>query len=46
MAKVIGMLAILVLALIVAGGVYLATVTIPPPSAKVVKVIPDARFPR
>ncbi len=45
MSKLIGMLVVLVLILIAGGGVYLATFTIPPPSAKIVKVLPDARFP-
>ncbi len=31
---------------IAAGGVYFAVSDIPPPSAKVEKVIPDARLPR
>jgi hypothetical protein len=31
---------------IVGGGAFLATWEIPPPSATVEKVLPDARFPR
>jgi len=37
-------LVILVLAVIVGGGVFLATWDMPPPSAKVEKVIPNERF--
>ena len=35
-----------VVVVIVVGGVFLANWEIPPPSAKVERVLPDARFPR
>ncbi|MFA7429152.1 MAG: hypothetical protein WCZ23_03235 [Rhodospirillaceae bacterium] len=37
-------LVILVLAVIVGGGVFLATWDMPPPSAQVEKIIPNDRF--
>lgn len=46
MSKIAGVLVVLVLAVLVGGGIFLATFDIPPPSAKVEKVIPDARLPR
>jgi hypothetical protein len=39
-------LIVIVLGVLVAGAAYLATWEIPPPSAKVEKVLPDERFPR
>ncbi len=45
MSKLVGLLVILVLAVVIGGGVFLATFDLPPPSAKVEKVIPDARLP-
>jgi hypothetical protein len=39
-------LTIIVLGALVGGGAYLATWEIPPPSAKVEKVLSDERFPR
>lgn len=46
MSKIAGLLVVLVLAVIVGGGIFLATFDLPPPSAKVEKVIPDDRLPR
>jgi len=46
MSKLSRIIALLVLAVIVAAGVFLATWQIPPPSARVEKVIPNERFPR
>jgi hypothetical protein len=46
MSKIAGMLVVLVLAVVVGGGVFLATFDLPPPSAKIEKVIPDDRLPR
>ncbi|MDA8230434.1 MAG: hypothetical protein M0006_03760 [Magnetospirillum sp.] len=46
MSKIAGLLVVVVLAVLVGGGVFLATFDIPPPSTKVEKVIPDARLPR
>lgn len=46
MRKLTTMIAVAVLALLGAGAVFLATWEIPPPSAKVEKVIPDERFTR
>lgn len=46
MSKIAGFLVVLVLAVIVVGGVFLATFDLPPPSATVEKVIPDDRLPR
>ncbi len=37
---------IIVLAVLVGGGAYLATWEIPPPTTAVEKVLPDDRFPR
>lgn len=46
MVKFAGFL-ILLIALVIAGGaVYLAFWDIPPPSAKVVRTLPDNQFPR
>jgi len=46
MSKLSRIIALLVLAVIVAAGVFLATWQIPAPTAKVEKVIPNDRFPR
>ncbi|MBI5163619.1 MAG: hypothetical protein HY985_06935 [Magnetospirillum sp.] len=46
MSKLTGMLVVLMLATVVGGGIFLATFDLPPPSAKVEKVIPDERLPR
>lgn len=46
MSKIAGVLAVLVLAVIVGGGIFLATFDLPPPAAKVEKVIPDDKLPR
>lgn len=46
MSKIAGFLVVLVLAVIVVGGVFLATFDLPPPSATVEKVIPDDHLPR
>ncbi|MGE5546706.1 MAG: hypothetical protein ACM33T_07410 [Solirubrobacterales bacterium] len=46
MSKLAGMLVVLVLAVVVGGGVFLAAWDVPAPSAKVEKVIPDERFAR
>lgn len=46
MSKIAGFLVVLVLAVVVGGGVFLATFDMPPPSTKVEKVLPDDRFPR
>jgi hypothetical protein len=46
MSKIAGMLVVLVLAVVVGGGIFLATFDLPPPSAKIEKVIPDDRLPR
>ena len=40
------MLVVLLLAVVVGGGVFLAMWDVPPPSAKIEKVIPDERLPR
>ena len=37
---------VIVLAVLVGGGAYLATWEIPPPTTAVEKVLPDERFPR
>jgi small neutral amino acid transporter SnatA (MarC family) len=37
---------VLLLAVIVGGGVFLATWDIPAPSERVIKTLPDDRFPR
>lgn len=44
MGKLSRILMVLVLMVVVGGGVFLAAWDIPPPSAKVEKVIPDDRF--
>lgn len=46
MSKIAAVLVLLVLAVVAGGGVFLATFDLPPPSAKVEKVIPDDRLPR
>ncbi len=46
MSKIAGVLVVLVLAVIVGGGIFLATFDLPPPSAQVEKVIPDDKLPR
>lgn len=46
MSKIAAVLVVLVLAVIVGGGIFLATFDLPPPSAKVEKVIPDDKLPR
>jgi hypothetical protein len=46
MGKIAGILVLVVLAVIVGGGIFLATSDIPAPAAKVEKVIPDDRLPR
>ncbi len=46
MRKLTTIIAVAVLALLGAGAAFLATWEIPPPAAKVEKVIPDDRFSR
>jgi hypothetical protein len=46
MSKLSRIIALFVLVVIAAGAVFLATWQIPPPAAKVEKVIPNERFPR
>lgn len=46
MSKIAAVLVVLVFAVIVGGGIFLATFDLPPPSAKVEKVIPDDKLPR
>ena len=46
MSKLSRIIALFVLVVIAAGVVFLATWQIPPPTAKVEKVIPNERFPR
>jgi hypothetical protein len=46
MSKLAGLLVALVLLVVVGGGIFLSTFDLPPPSAKVEKVIPDDRLPR
>jgi len=46
MSKLAGLLVALVLVVVIGGGVFLATFDLPPPSAKIEKVIPDERLPR
>lgn len=46
MSKLSRIIALSILAVIVAAGVFLATWQIPPPTAKIEKVIPNDRFPR
>ena len=45
MNKLAVLLVSLVLAVVIGGGIFLATFDLPPPSAKVEKVIPDERLP-
>lgn len=44
--KKTGFLAIVIVALIASGGLFLLTWDIPPPTTSVEKVLPDDRFPR
>lgn len=44
MGKITGILMLLLLVVLVGGSVFLATWDMPPPTAKVEKVIPDERF--
>ena len=44
--KLFAILFLFLLALVVAGGVFLLTWDIPPPSQTVEKVLPDDRFPQ
>lgn len=44
--KKTGFLALVVLAAVAVGGLFLLTWEIPPPSMTVEKVLPDDRFPR
>lgn len=46
MSKIAGILVVLVLLVLAGGGVFLAAWDVPPPSAKVEKVIPDDKLPR
>ncbi|WP_163679991.1 hypothetical protein [Magnetospirillum aberrantis] len=46
MSKLAAVLVALVLAVVVGGGIFLATFDLPPPSATVEKVIPDDKLPR
>ncbi|MGE5476093.1 MAG: hypothetical protein ACM3Q1_05525 [Bacteroidales bacterium] len=46
MSKIAAVLVVLVLAVIVGGGIFLATFDLPPPAAKIEKVIPDEKLPR
>lgn len=46
MSKLTGVLVIVVLAVVVGGGIFLATWDLPPPSSQVEKVIADERLPR
>ena len=46
MPKLSLVLVVIVLAVLVGGGAYLATWEIPPPTTAVEKVLPDERFPR
>ena len=46
MSKLSRIIALFVLVVLAAGVVFLATWQIPPPTAKVEKVIPNERFPR
>ncbi|MGH1478536.1 MAG: hypothetical protein ACRBM6_07380 [Geminicoccales bacterium] len=46
MAKFAGFLVVLILAVVAGGGLYLAFWDIPPPSAEVVRTLPDNQFPR
>ncbi len=46
MRKLTLVLVVIVLAVLVGGGAYLATWEIPPPTMAVEKVLPDERFPR
>ena len=44
--KFFAALSVIILALVVAGGVFLLTWDIPPPTQTVEKVLPDDRFPQ
>ncbi len=44
--KLFAALSVILLALVVAGGVFLLTWDIPPPTQTVEKVLPDDRFPQ
>jgi hypothetical protein len=44
--KIFAALSVIILALVVAGGVFLLTWDIPPPTQTVEKVLPDDRFPQ
>lgn len=46
MVKFGGFIVLLIMAAVVGGTVYLAFWDIPPPSAKVVRTLPDDQFPR
>ncbi len=46
MNKFAGLVIALVLVVVIGGGVFLASFDIPPPTAKIEKVIPDERFSR
>jgi hypothetical protein len=46
MAKIAGFLVLLIIAVMISGSVYLAFWDIPPPSTKVVRTLPDSRFPK
>lgn len=46
MAKISGFIVLLLIAALAGGTVYLAFWDIPPPSAKVVRTLPDDQFPR
>ncbi|MGE5505984.1 MAG: hypothetical protein ACM31L_16300 [Actinomycetota bacterium] len=46
MSKLSAVLVLLVLAAVAGGAVFLATWDVPPPSARVEKVIPDDKLPR
>lgn len=46
MSKLAGMLVVLLLAVFVGGGIFLAAWDVPAPSTRVEKVIPDERLPR
>jgi hypothetical protein len=46
MSKLSSVIILLVLAALVGGAVFLATWDVPPPSARVEKVIPDEKLPR
>ncbi len=46
MSKVVGVLVVLLVVVVLGGGAVLATWDVPPPTARVEKVIPDERLPR